>query len=154
MASPGRAPDPVPEHPLLVQEVVGLWVEMQARLQAHFADLAAEQSLSAIQAKVLVNLDPDTAVSMRALASRLLYDPSNLTTVIDRLEQRGAVRRRSDPRDRRVKGLLLTEEGVRLRRTFWERLVFDAGPFGRLEADELKGLRDLLRAAVASTAQA
>jgi DNA-binding MarR family transcriptional regulator len=132
----------------LVREVVGLWFAMQARLQGHFATLAAEHGLSAVQAKVLVQLDPEVAVSMRTLADRLQYDPSNLTTVIDRLEQRGAVRRRPDPNDRRVKGLLLTEEGVRLRGAFWERLVNDAGPMGHLGTSELASLRDLLRAAL------
>jgi hypothetical protein len=50
-----------------VQEVVGLWVQVQARLQAHFAALAAEHSLSMMQAKVLTQLD--THRSMRRVDS-------------------------------------------------------------------------------------
>ncbi|HEV2241787.1 MAG TPA: hypothetical protein VGR98_12150, partial [Streptosporangiaceae bacterium] len=46
-----------PDHLQLVQQVVGLWVQMQSRMQAHFTALAAEHSLSAIQAKVLLQLD-------------------------------------------------------------------------------------------------
>jgi DNA-binding MarR family transcriptional regulator len=134
-----------------VQEVVGLWVEMQSRLQAHFGALAAEQSLSAIQAKILVQLDQDGAVTMRALADRLQYDPSNLTTVIDRLEAIGAVQRRPDPRDRRVKGIVLTARGVELRTAFWERLVNEVGPFGALGAEELRQLRSVLQHALAHT---
>jgi len=132
-----------------VQEVAGLWFEMQSRLQAHFAALAAEHSLSAMQAKVLVQLDPAGATTMRALADRLQYDPSNLTTVIDRLEALGVVERRADPRDRRVRGLVLTERGLRARDEFWHRLVNEAGPLGRLGLDELTELRAVLRSAVA-----
>jgi DNA-binding MarR family transcriptional regulator len=143
-ADAGRA-----EHLRKVQEVVGLWVEMQSLLQAHFAALAAEHSLSAIQAKVLMQLDPAGAVTMRALAGRLQYDPSNLTTVIDKLEVFGAVRRRPDPRDRRVKGLVLTDKGRQIREAFWHRLINDTGPMGGLDVAELDQLRSLLRTALA-----
>jgi DNA-binding MarR family transcriptional regulator len=139
-------------HLQLVREVVGLWVEMQSRLQAHFAALAAAHSLSAIQAKVLIQLDPAGAVTMRALADRIQYDPSNLTSVIDRLEQLGAVERRPDPRDRRVKGLVLTDKGLLLRTEFWQRLVSEAGPLGGLSAGELAQLRTILQSAIARPA--
>ena len=136
-------------HLPLVQEVVGLWVQMQSRLQAHFAALAAEHSLSAIQAKVLLQLDPASPVTMRALASRLQYDPSNLTGVIDRLEALGAVQRQPDPKDRRVKGLILTPAGVRMRDPFWQQLINDAGPLGHLSVSELQQLRAILESALA-----
>jgi DNA-binding MarR family transcriptional regulator len=150
LAGPGPAADYLP----LVREVVGLWVQMQSRLQAHFAVLAAEQSLSAIQAKILVQLDPAGAVTMRALADRIQYDPSNLTAVIDRLEALGAVERRPDARDRRVKGIVLTGAGVRLRDAFLQRLSNEAGPLGGLSAKELTQLRSLLQLALADPDQA
>jgi DNA-binding MarR family transcriptional regulator len=144
-----NGPQPRADHLQLVQEVAGLWFAMDSRLQAHFAELAAEQSLSAIQAKVLIQLDQAGAVTTRALADRLQYDPSNLTGVIDRLEALGAVRRRPDPRDRRVKGVVLTERGQELRDTFWRRLVGEAGPLGRLSEGDLDHLRTILRSALA-----
>lgn len=137
------------DHLGLVREVVGLWVEMQSRLQDHFAALAAEQSLTAMQAKVLIQLDPDGAVTMRALAQRLQYDPSNLTGVVDRLEAAGAVERRSDPQDRRVRGIVLTPRGAEIRDAFWRRLINDAGPLGHLDAGDLARLGDVLRRALA-----
>jgi DNA-binding MarR family transcriptional regulator len=137
------------DHLRLVQEVVGLWVQMQSRLQAHFTALAGEHSLSAIQAKVLLQLDPDQPVTMRALAARLQYDPSNLTGVIDRLEALGAVRRQPDPNDRRVRGLILTAAGARMRDPFWQQLINDAGPLGQLDAGDLEQLRAILRSAIA-----
>ena len=141
------------DHLELVREVVGLWVQMQSRLQAHFAALAAEHSLSAIQAKVLIQLDQGGAVTRRALADRLQYDPSNLTSVIDRLEELGAVERRQDPHDRRVKGIILTDTGLSLRTAFWQRLISEVGPLGALGTRQLAELRSLLELALAGPHQ-
>jgi DNA-binding MarR family transcriptional regulator len=136
------------EHLRLEGDVVGLWFEMQARLQSHFTELAAQHGLSAVQAKVLLQLQPESAVTMRTLAGQLQYDASNLTGVVDRLENMGAVRRQAQPHDRRAKGVLLTAEGERLRQAFWERLTSRSGPLGRLNSGELTSLRTLLRSAV------
>src|SRR5713226_8408561 len=131
MAGPSKTPKPSSEHLRLEGEVVGLWFEMQARLEAHFTELAAQYGLSAVQAKVLLVLQPDGAVTMRMLAGQLQYDASNLTGVIDRLEAMEAVRRQSHPSDRRAKGVILTAEGERIRQEFWERLTSNTGPLGR-----------------------
>jgi MarR family transcriptional regulator, organic hydroperoxide resistance regulator len=132
------------EHLRLEGEVVGLWFEMQARLEAHFTDLAAHYKMSAVQAKVLLLLQPEGAMTMRAIAGQLQYDASNLTGVVDRLEEMGAVRRQPHPSDRRAKGVVLTAEGQRMRRAFWERLTSNTGPLGRLNDRELVSLRRLL----------
>jgi DNA-binding MarR family transcriptional regulator len=131
-----------------VQEVTGLLLAMVERLQQGFAAHAGQAGLSAAQAKVLLQLQPSEALPMRALAERLRYDPSNLTGLIDRLEERGAVRRRPDPRDRRVKALAITDEGVRLRDGFWQRFSSDPGPLERLSGAQLRSLRQLLERAL------
>jgi len=136
------------DHLRLEGEAVGLWFEMQARLEAHFTRLAGDHGLSAMQAKVLMQLQPEGAVTMRGLAGQLHYDASNLTGVIDRLEERGAVRRQPHPQDRRIKSVILTEEGARLRQAFWVRLTGRSGPLGQLSRRELSELRDLLRGAL------
>lgn len=128
--------------------MVGLWFEMQARLQAHFTGVAAEHGLSVVQAKVLMQLQPEGAATMRMLADQLQYDASNLTGVIDRLEERALVRRQPHPQDRRVKGVVLTEDGVGLRQAFWDRLTGRSGPLGRLKGSELANLGALLRGAL------
>jgi MarR family transcriptional regulator, organic hydroperoxide resistance regulator len=151
MAGPSKTAKPSSEHLRLEGEVVGLWFEMQARLEAHFTELAAEYGLSAIQAKVLLTLQPDGAMTMRTLAGQLQYDASNLTGVVDRLEEVGTVRRQPHPSDRRAKGVLLTDEGQRVRRAFWERLTNNTGPLGRLNGRELTTLRGLLRSAMEDT---
>src|ERR1700688_1321093 len=139
---------PASEHLRLEGEVVGLWFEMQARLESHFTDLAAQHKLTAVQAKVLLLVQPDGAMTMRAIAGQLQYDASNLTGVVDRLEEMGAVRRQPHPSDRRAKGVVLTADGQRMRRAFWDRLVSNTGPLGRLNDRELVSLRRLLRSAL------
>jgi DNA-binding MarR family transcriptional regulator len=147
--SPRREPPAPPSGDLrLVQEVTWLLLAAVDLLQQGFAAHAGRLGLSAAQAKVLMQLQPSEALPMRALAERLRYDPSNLTGLVDKLEERGAVRRRPDPRDRRVKALVITDEGMRLRDGFWERLVRDPGPLGRLSRAQLRSLQDLLRHAV------
>jgi DNA-binding MarR family transcriptional regulator len=145
-----RKARPAAEHLRLEGDVVGLWFEMQARLQAHFTDLAAQYDLSAAQAKVLMQLQPDLPVTMRTLAGQLQYDASNLTGVVDRLEEMKSVRRQAQPNDRRVKAVVLTEDGKRLRQAFWERLTSKSGPLGTLNGRELTSLRALLRSALRS----
>lgn len=148
MATPAAPGGAGSGHLRLEGEVVGLWFEMQARLEGHFGDLAAELELTAVQAKVLMILQPDGAMTMRTLAGQLQYDASNLTGVVDRLEEMGAVRRQPNAHDRRTKAVVLTDQGQRLRLTFWERLTNNSGPLGRLNSRELASLRSLLRSAV------
>jgi DNA-binding MarR family transcriptional regulator len=51
-------------------------------------------------------------LSMKELAQQMGCDASFITTVADTLERRGFVRREPSQRDRRVKNLVLTEEGI------------------------------------------
>ncbi len=148
MVRTGKAAQPGTEHLRLEGEVVGLWFEMQARLETHFTELAAQYGLTAVQAKVLLLLQPDGAMTMRTIAGQLQYDASNLTGVVDRLEELGAVRRQPHPHDRRAKGVLLTESGQRMRSAFWEGLTNRSGPLGKLNSRELSSLRSLLGAAL------
>ena len=114
------------------------------RLRQHWAAHAAAVGLTAIQAKVLLRLTPGEAIPMRKLAQQLDYDASNLTTLVDKLAARGALERQADPADRRVKALVLTAEGQRLRDQFWHNLVTDAGPLSPLRESDLRTLTRLL----------
>jgi DNA-binding MarR family transcriptional regulator len=148
MATQRKSHGAASTHLRLEGEVVGLWFEMQARLQTHFTDLASEHGLSAVQAKVVSQLQPDGAITMRNLAGQLQYDASNLTGVVDRLEALGLVRRQSHPSDRRAKGVMLTDEGMQVRQAFWQQLTNNSGPLGRLNSRQLANLRALLRSAM------
>src|SRR5882762_446038 len=131
-----------------VQQASYLLHRMAERQQAYYAATAAEFGLTAAQSKVLMSLQPGEAVPMRALAERVGSDPSNLTGLVDKLEARGALRRMPDPDDRRVKTLRLTEDGQRLRESFWHRLTHDAGPIAPLSPVQVRQLCELLQAAL------
>lgn len=117
-------------------------------LQDNYAAHAAKLGLTAAQSKVLMALRPDDEVPMRALADRIRLDPSNLTGLIDKLERRGLVQRVPDTVDRRVKVLVLTEEGTGLRRAFLGLLTSSAGPLEHLSPAQLNKLAEALRPAV------
>ncbi len=72
----------------------------------------AEFSLSTRQYWTLHHLMTMGSMSMIDLSRLLLTDKSNVTTIIDRLEQAGLVKRTPDTQDRRVTVLSLTPEGL------------------------------------------
>ena len=120
-----------------------LFVSQRGRVPA----VAAEFELSPMQAHVLRLLDQP--LPMRALASRLCCDASNVTGIVDRLEQRGLVERRAAPSDRRVKLLVVTRRGQALRRRMLLRLAEAPEPIARLSEDDQRVLRDILHRALA-----
>lgn len=137
-------PAPTDEYLALVLDVDLRLLAVTERLRQHWAAHAAALDLTAAQVKVLLRLEPGEAIPMRRLAHQLDYDASNLTTLVDRLARRGAVERRSNPDDRRVKALVLTAEGERLRHEFWHNLVSDSGPLASLRQSDLRTLRRVL----------
>lgn len=146
MRVPADLPSPSTERLRLMLGVnLGL-LEVAERLRQKWAAHAAAAGLSTAQVNALLTLAPGEAVPMRSLAARLDYDASNLSVLIDRLERHGAVERRPDPSDRRVKALALTPEGIRLRDAFWRDLVEDQGPLALLADADLRALTEILAA--------
>lgn len=131
-----------------VREVVGLLLELSSRIGQNFVARAAEFGLSAAEAKVLMAVHAGDPRPMRAVARKLGYDASNLTGVVDRLEDRGLLVRRADAADRRVKAVAVTPDGARLVAGLTARLHSDPGPLGVLDPHELADLHRLLRLAV------
>ncbi|MDH6117721.1 DNA-binding MarR family transcriptional regulator [Kitasatospora sp. GAS204A] len=107
-----------------------------------FAAMAAESGLTLMQGKTLSLLREPK--SMRSLAELLACDASNITGIVDRLETRGLVRREVSPADRRIKNVLLTEEGERAVRRIRARVSAGLTGLERLSAEERSSLQDLL----------
>jgi DNA-binding MarR family transcriptional regulator len=144
MHAPADLPSPSTERlRLMLGAKLGL-LAIAERLRQNWGAHAAAAGLSTAQVNALLTLEPGEAVPMRSLAARLDYDASNLSVLIDRLERRGAVERRPDPADRRVKALALTAEGERLRAAFWRDLVEDPGALAPLADSDLRALAALL----------
>src|SRR5262249_26307742 len=69
--------------------------------RADLPSIASEFELSPAQCHLLHLLEPDRPIPMGQLAQGLSCDASNVTGLVDRLESRGLVRRRSSAEDRR-----------------------------------------------------
>jgi len=67
--------------------------------------------ISAAQFVILTALAHGEADSASSLCRGISYDPGAMTRMIDRLEQKGLIRRTDHPEDRRRVGLELTGEG-------------------------------------------
>jgi MarR family transcriptional regulator, organic hydroperoxide resistance regulator len=113
-----------------------------------FLAVASEFDLSPPQVMALRMLEPGHPVPMRELAKALHCDNSNVTGIIDRLEDRGLVERRSADHDRRIKMLTVTPRGVELRERLAERLSEPPEPLARLSAEDQRALRDIMRRAL------
>jgi len=115
-----------------------------ARLVEHWNAHAAMHGVSGAQIKVLLSLRGDDAVPMSEVATRLDYDASNLTTLVERLQSRGLLERTEDTNDRRRKRLRLTPAGLKLRDAFWSSLTSGAAPMANMSHADLKHLARLL----------
>ncbi len=85
-------------------------------------------------------------VNQRRLAALMGLDPSQVVALVDELENRGLVRRVSDPNDRRNKLIEATEEGRRLRRTAQRRVEEEhVDSFEQIPEEHVRTLRETLR---------
>lgn len=67
--------------------------------------------ITGAQFVILVSLASGLAESASELCKGISYDPGAMTRMIDRLEQKGLIRRKARPDDRRKVNLELTTEG-------------------------------------------
>ena len=111
----------------------------------HLPSLADAVALSPVQCHVLHLIEPDRPVPMGQLAETLACDASNVTGLVDRLESRGLVRRRPSSGDRRVKVLVLTAAGTRVRALLVERMTAPPAALDRLSLREQRALVQMLR---------
>jgi DNA-binding MarR family transcriptional regulator len=86
----------------------------------------------------------DEPKPMGELAKQLSCDNSNVTWITDRLEERGLVTRTQAPYDRRVRLLVLTQRGRRLRDEINARLAEPPPAIAELSRDDQRALREIL----------
>jgi DNA-binding MarR family transcriptional regulator len=96
----------------------------------------------------------DGVLSMKELAQQMGCDASFITTVADTLERRGFVRREPSQRDRRVKNLVLTEEGVAAKERLMGELAAKMPWSYALDDTERRCFLTLLRKALGSARHA
>ena len=127
-------------------EVWSLLRMLFGQQRRRFLIAAAQLDLHPAQAGALLQLA--SPLPMRELADLLACDSSNVTGLVDRLEARGLVARRPSSEDRRVKHVVLTAAGRRLRDRLLAQVAHPVVALERLSESEQEQLRDLLRRVV------
>ena len=90
------------------------------------------------QYSVLLALSRNGPMQMNRLGEHMLVAPANVTGLIDRMGKKGYVRRRRDPRDRRLYVIEPTESGERIYKSISARFTeYAEGMAAALSQDEL-----------------
>ena len=125
--------EPVPVH----DPADTVWRLLTALLMVRkeeFPALAASFGLNPGAMHALLQLDPEEPQSMSSLAGAWKCDASNVTWLVDRLEEHGLAERRPHPTDRRIRTVALTKKGAKVRAQI-EAKIYEAPP-------ELRALPD------------
>lgn len=131
------------------RDVCTLVHQFVQRLDAHARRVGEQLGITAGQVIALRELsEPMTA---RELATRMHCEPSNVTFILDRLEQQGLIQRQPHPSDRRAKQIVLTPAGSGHRSSVLQRMGAQS-PLTPLTTAQQNSLRDLLQAVLAPEA--
>lgn len=137
------------ERPSLRHRLAHAAYGLHTSLESALHDTLVELDLTLPLADALWQLDPALGpLSRRELAERLRCDPSNVTFLVGRLEERRLVRRAPAATDRRVKALALTPAGTVARHRLIAAIA-ESSMFTRLTATQQRELADLLGRCVA-----
>ena len=98
------------------------------------------RGLTPNDSRALGSLDAETGRTMRSLADEWECDASNATWIVDRLERLGLAERRTVPKDRRVKLVVLTAKGARVKAELMEEFHTPPRELLELERADLDAL--------------
>ena len=107
--------------------------------------VAADFGLTLGEMRALLSLDSQAAQPMGMLAGRWKCDASNVTWLVDRLEDRGLAERRALPGDRRVKSVGVTPLGEKTRAELLARIYQPPDELAALSHTDLTALLSVLQ---------
>jgi DNA-binding MarR family transcriptional regulator len=108
-------------------------------------EIAVAHNLNPGAMNALLFLQPGEPCSMRTLADAWKCDASNVTWLVDRLEEHGLAERRPHPTDRRVRTVALTRKGTRMRAQIESKLFEAPASLRQLSEHDLETLGRILR---------
>jgi DNA-binding MarR family transcriptional regulator len=117
--------------------------ELIGRVIAISENLAQGLCVPGFFVKALYTLDKPMA--MKDLGKRMHCDPSFVTVIADMLEKRGLATREPHPGDRRVKNLVLNDEGLQLKQRVESELAARMPWSTTLTPEEREQLLRLIR---------
>ncbi len=120
-------------------------MEFLLRAKHQLMGVGAEFGLTGVQSMALVLIKPDKPSPMNNLCSIFACDASNMTGIIDGLEQKGFVSRQSSDKDRRIKVVKIEPTGDKVRRKIMSRLTGSESVFNSLTQLETSQLITLIR---------
>lgn len=125
-------------------------LEFLMNAKQHIVAIGAEFGLTGIQAITLLLTDESKPRPMKNFCTLYNCDASNVTGIIDGLEQKGLVSRQNDSKDRRIKIICLEPAGKKLQRTIIQRLAdmngFLFDPLSETESMQFVGIIEKLAA--------
>lgn len=142
--SPEKSAPPAEAADSPAEEAWALLRDLLFAERRRFFQAAAEFELHPAQAGALLKLDEQSGSPMHELAAHLACDNSNVTGIVDRLEARGLAVRHSSELDRRVKYIVPTALGLKVRDAMRARLARAPAAIERLSPKDQRLLRDVL----------
>lgn len=124
------------------------WTEVRRFVDGqscHYAEACDTCGLTPPQASLMLKLEPGGAYPMATLANALSCHASNVTGLVDRLEEQGLLERKASADDRRVKHITMTAKGQSLRERLVEATYTAPVDFANLEEKELEKLVALMQ---------
>ncbi|HUR23152.1 MAG TPA: MarR family winged helix-turn-helix transcriptional regulator [Acidimicrobiales bacterium] len=127
-------------------EAWSLLYELVFSRQSHerMHDVCESVGLTPGLMKALMSMRPGEPRPMKDLAAEWRCDASYVTSLVDGLEERGAVERQAHPADRRAKIIALTADGEQVRKEVLARLHEPPPCLDVLTVVEVRELRRLL----------
>jgi DNA-binding MarR family transcriptional regulator len=140
MQSPQAGP-----RPAIDSEITWLLHRAAQRMRASTGETAEKHGLTLRDYIVLSALDKTPGLTQGELGKTLGLDKTTLMSQLDRLERTGLVVRHNDPRDRRLRIPVITEDGEALRAKVAAACdAVETSALGGLDPDEIQSLRRML----------
>jgi DNA-binding MarR family transcriptional regulator len=124
-------------------ELANRFFELMGRIIREGEALAQELGVPMPFVKALHLMD--CPLAMKELGRRMHCDASFVTLVADMLEKRGLARREPHPADRRIKNVVLTEDGLALKKKIETEITARMPWTKALDCDERSQLLALIR---------
>jgi DNA-binding MarR family transcriptional regulator len=137
------------KRPFFTTYTTSLWIRfLRVSLQSHkkLEDDLDKLGVTPPQFYVLATIGYAGGLPFGEIGAKMMVTVSNLTGIVDRLEEKKLVARKRDDKDRRVVHVILTEKGAKLYKStipLFEKSVGEV--FVRLTTAEQKQLSSILR---------
>ena len=127
-------------------DIVGFHIRLaHVAVYRHFTETFCDLDLTQKQVSVLWLVDDHPGISQIAVGQRLQMDRATTMTIVNRLQERGYLRRERSTSDARKQALYLTEAGLAaLARAKGCIAEHEAWLKGRFSPDEVKKLVEML----------